>query len=228
MAFIVTSAAAYLTAQFITVTGITSLAAAEAVYATAVVATTVGIYELGQALVPGAPDPAAQKQTTRQAVGPRLRGYGQVKVGGLLAFLDDRKSYLYQVIMLNSGEIDSFVSHWLGDVELTLDGSGNVTVPTTYFDGDSYYAIIDVRLGTASQTAFSRLLTGFAGEWTAAHQLNGIACSLVTLLSPPPKNFSQVFPAGLPAYNAVLRTSKLWDPRDVSQDPDDSTTWAYA
>lgn len=191
------------------------------------IAVSAALTYAAQALAPGSPDPAAQKQTARQAVGPRLRGYGLVKVGGLFAFLDDSKSYLYQVIMLNSGEIDGFVSHWLADQEVTLDGSGNVTDPTSYFDGNSYYAIIETRNGTADQDSFDRLMAAFPGEWTEAHQLKGIACSLVTLLSPPAKFFSQVFPAGLPQYNAVLRTSKLWDPRDPAQSADDSTTWSY-
>jgi hypothetical protein len=210
MAFIVSSAATFLVVE------VTKIAIAEALTLAA------------SALAGGGPSSQRPSlQTTRQPVGPRWRAFGQVRVGGTLAFLDNRKSYLYQLILLNSGEIDSFVSHWLGGIEVMVDGSGNVTVPTSYFDGDNYYAVIDTRLGAASQPAFARLMAAFPGEWTSAHQLNGIACSLVTLLSPPAKNFSQVFPAGLPEYSAVIRGAKVWDPRDESQNPDDSSTWKY-
>lgn len=214
MAAIVSSAAAWITAEFITVTGITSLTAAQAVFAASVVAISAGIYELGQVVQPGAQTPAAQKQTVRQAVASRVRAYGEVRVGGTYAFLDDRSSFLYQLIMLNSGEIDSFVEHWLGDEAVTLDGSGNVTSPAIYVDeGPTYLAMIDTVLGTDSQAAFSRLMSAFPGEWTSAHQLKGIACSLVTFLSPPAKYFSAHFPAGLPPYTAVIHAAKVWDPR---------------
>lgn len=214
MAAIVSSAAAWLTAQFITVTGVTSLAAAQAFYALSIVAITAGIYEAGQALQPGIASPAAQKQTIRQAVASRMRFYGEVKVGGVYAFLDDRSSYLYQLIMVNSGEIDSFVAHWLGDQAVTLDGSGNVTSPDIYVDDiGTHYANIDTRLGTDDQTSFSGLTSAFSGEWTSDHQLKGIACVLITLLSPEAKYFSTHFPAGLPQYNAVIHAAKVWDPR---------------
>lgn len=189
-------------------------------------AVSVAITEVSTLLQSGPKAPAAQKQTLRQAVGPRVRAYGQVKVGGTLAFLDDRSSYLYQLIMLNSGEIDSFVSHWLADEQVTLSGS-NVISPTNYYDGTHYFVTIDTVLGTSTQAAFSRLTSAFPGEWTSAHQLKGIACSLVTLLSPKAQYFTQVFPSGLPNYNAVIRASKVWDPRDVAQDPDDPSTWTW-
>lgn len=217
-----------------------SLAAAwasiQAIGAIEVGATTVGaivtnvaiaaaISYTASALTPGPSSPAAQKQVIKQAIGPRLRFYGENKIGGTWAFLADKSSNLYQVIMINSGEIDSFVAHYLGEDVVTLDGSGNVTAPAIYTDKP--YAQIIAALGTDSQTAFSLLTAAFPGEWTADHRLRGVACVCVRLLSPPAKDFSVIFPSGIPTYNAVIHASKLWDPRDLAQDPDDKTTWAY-
>lgn len=189
------------------------LAGSAALAASATVAVAVTVSALSGAFS-GPKSPDAQKQNFRQAVGPRRRAYGEVKVGGIYCFLDDRASYLYQIFMLNSGEIDSFVSHWLGDEQATVDGSGNVTSPTNYVDdGPTYLVTLDTVLGTDDQAAFPRLVSAFPGEWTSAHQLKGIACTLMTLLSPPAKYFSAHFPAGIPDYNAVIRASKVWDPR---------------
>ncbi len=188
------------------------------------VAVAVAVSYAASALQPGPPSPAAQKQVIKQSVGPRLRFYGENKIGGTYAFLSDKGSNLYQVIMLNSGEIDSFVAHYLGEDLVTLDGSGNVTSSVTFA---SPYAQVIGALGTDGQTAFALLTAAFPGEWTTDHRLRGIACVAIRLLSPESKDFAKIYPAGIPQYNAVIHGSKVWDPRDVSQDPDDKTTWAY-
>lgn len=203
--------------------GITTAVAINTALGAAVI---IGVsYGVNAALAPGMPSPAQQKQVIKQAVGPRLRFYGENKVGGTWAFLASKSSNLYQVIMLNGGEIDSFVSHYLGEDVVTLDGSGEVTDPAIYTDKP--YAQIIEALGTDDQTAFSLLTTAFPGEWTTDHRLRGVACVCVRLLSPPAKDFSAIYPSGIPTYNGVIKASKVWDPRDVGQDPDDKTTWAY-
>lgn len=159
-----------------------------------------------------------QKQNIRQATAPRRRYYGQVKVGGVYAFLKAAEPKLYQVLMLGEGSqtgIDSFVEHYLGDDLVTLDGDGNVTNPTRYVQHDTKYAQIYPQLGTSTQAAHSTLVSAFPSDWTSDHKLLGIANVLIVLLSPPANRFTEVYDAGLPQYNGVIRSSKVWDPRAV-------------
>lgn len=170
-----------------------------------------------------------QKQNIRQPTAARRRYYGQVKIGGVWAFLKAAEPKLYQVIMLCEGGqtgIDSFVEHYLGDDVVTLSGN-DVVIPERYVQHSTKYAQIYPQLGTSTQTAHGTLVSAFPSDWTSDHKLLGIAEVLIVLLSPPANRFTEVYDAGLPQYNAVIRASKVWDPRDEAQDPDDPSTWAY-
>jgi hypothetical protein len=72
-------------------------------------------------------NPSPQYQAVvNQAAGPRRRGYGRVKVGGIRAFYDSKDGTLYQIVMLHSGEIDAFEEYYLGDKQVTLGSGGLV------------------------------------------------------------------------------------------------------
>jgi hypothetical protein len=167
----------------------------------------------------------AQKQVFRQAVTPRRRYVGRVKVGGPWAFLDDREGLFYQVVLINSGNF-VFTAHWLGEDQVTVDGDGAVLTPDRYQRSGVDWAYIDTRPGTATDTAFERLTAAFP-EWTTAHTLPGIASVLVTLRSPSAANFTKIFPAGLPQYNAVGNAGLFFDPADEAQSVDDPSTWTF-
>lgn len=156
-------------------------------------------------------DVKGQKQNIRQETAGRRRSYGRVKVGGIYAFLSVREPWLYQVIMLGQGEIDGFEEHWLGDDLCTLEGN-EVKIPARYQQHDKNYAQIYWRTGTPDQSAFERLVSDYA-PWNVDHRLRGIACVCVAFLSPPATRFTEVFDAGLPVYNGVIRAAKVWDPR---------------
>lgn len=153
-----------------------------------------------------------QKQNIRQPTAARRRYYGQVKIGGVWCFLKAAEPKLYQCIMLCQGEIDSFVSHYLGEDLVTLSGN-DVVNPTRYVQHDTEYVQIYPQVGADDQTAHSTLVSAFPSDWTSNHKLLGIANVLIVMLSPPANRFTEVYDAGLPQYNAVIRASKVWDPR---------------
>ena len=171
-------------------------------------------------LIAGGPKTKAQKQVIRQAVAPRRRAYGRVKVGGVYYFLRNRTVgsgdfYLFEGIMLLSGESDAYEAHWLGEDEVTVDVDGNITAPPHLVKSGSPSSWVQIykRHGLNSSLVHSQLVTAFPEIWTADHHLNGITQVLVTLLAPDSAQFSTVYPGGLPDYNATLRASKVWDPR---------------
>lgn len=167
--------------------------------------------------------PQAQS-VINQSIGPRVRGYGRALLGGTRAFFDSKDGYLYQIVMMHSGEIDAIESIRIGDKTVALNGAGDVTTaPFTWVHrpsgtvgpGETRYAVrIAQYLGTASQAADSLISGAFPGVWTSAHRLRGIACLVARFRSPPQEEFQKIFPEG---YNTpvrgLCRLSRVFDPR---------------
>jgi hypothetical protein len=154
--------------------------------------------------------PAQQYQAVlNQSVGPRMRGYGRVKIGGTRAFWDSKDGILYQIIMCHHGQIDAFEQTWLGDKQVTLDGSGNV-IETPW----AGFVTIKLFDGSPSQSAWSDLTGAFSGVWTTDHRLRGIAYVAAIFKSPSNDKYLETFPEG---YNTpirvVSRLSRVLDTR---------------
>ena len=124
------------------------------------------------------PDPANIQQTVRQAIGPRLRHYGTVRVGGTLAFMESKNGLYYRVMVTGSGQIDAVLEHWLKDQEVTTTGSPNFLVVEGPIGSN---ARIETRLGLDSETAYSTLVSAYSGKWTNDHKLNGLSSAFIRL-----------------------------------------------
>ena len=154
--------------------------------------------------------------------------YGETKVGGVVfyASTSNDETILHRMIAVAGHEIDSYVSFYLNDEELTIGSDGVCTAPER-FAGNVY---IETRLGTDDQTAVE--LYGFtktvydseleeeveqtvevsldedSDAWTANHRARGIAYIYSAL------KFSQTaFPNGVPTLTAVVKGRKIYDPR---------------
>lgn len=155
-----------------------------------------------------------------QSTAPRIRGYGYALLGGTRAFFDSKNGQLYQVVMMHSGEID-YIEHFrVGDIQVTLDGNGDVQdMPFNWSDG----SLVRIRshLGSSAQTADAMMTGEWPGVWTSAHRLRGIAYFVVRMGSPQAQDMQLVYPEG---YNtpvrALCRLSRVWDPRS------DTTSWS--
>ncbi len=168
--------------------------------------------------------PDRQKRVFNQSTAPRLKYVGECKVGGPRFFLAVSDGRLYQGIMLNQGRIHQIASHFLGADVLTVNGSGVVTSPDRYQFNDKDFVTIAIGYGGEGQAAFAMLTDAFPGDWTDDHRGRGIACVAMNILSPNVENFTKVFPAGLPEYNAVIQAGIHWDPRSTDKDIDSSDT----
>lgn len=179
------------------------------------------------------PKPQDGQIITRQAIPPRRRAYGRVKLAGPLLLSETVggvNARRHQLVALNHGEIDAFEEHWLSSfmAEFTIGDDGGVS-NLYQSPGGGDHVVIFWRLGTASQTAYADLVSRFPTKWTSAHQANGIASALIETLQPfDQEDFTTIFPGGLaPPYRAVIRASKVWDPREGGQDKDDPATWTW-
>lgn len=191
---------------------------------------TVALTGLALALQPGLPSPGSTKVSVRNPVASRQRHYGRVRVSGVLAELKVSEitgdGILYSATMFMTGELDAYEGFQINDQVTRIDGTGQVTYPGVW--NDSSRVQLHTHLGTASQTADSRLTTAFPGRWTAAHRLDGIAYVVGKFNGVPIEDFATVYQSGVPSVSVIIRAAKVWDPRDVGQDADDPDTWTWS
>lgn len=149
----------------------------------------------------------------KQAIPPRVRGYGRQRVGGTFLFYDstpdgDLKTLLCHV----AHEIDAWEEDWLNDERVTLDGDGNVTDdPWWQPANDDSVVVIQHYLGTPAQ-----VIPPFDDKWTADHKAHGLCCAYVKYSDLKDEDQIKVFPSGPPPYRAVLRLAKIYDPRPAA------------
>lgn len=170
-----------------------------------------------------------EQLTVKEAIGPRRRGYGTAKLGGNLAFLQDRTGTLFSAIVHCEGPIDSYREWWLND-KLTAIAAGSLggqagVVPWTI------WVVAESHLGADDQVASPGLITNFPTLWTANHRLRGLAYTVLACQIPinPERNLKLVFPNGAPQLRVVARLAKVYDPRLAPvHDIDDADTWEWS
>lgn len=168
--------------------------------------------------------PSDGQQQIKQAVPPRWKSYGTVRLTGPVAWLDAEtaQGQLYLLVLLNHGRISRFVSYHLDDAQVTIDGSGNVT--TAPYSGVTTRIL--TRLGAPVETKYSEINTAFAVDNVRG---DGIASMLLIA-----DNFATAedqlknYPNGVPRFRATVDASVVWDPRDARQSRTDPSTWTFS
>ncbi len=151
-----------------------------------------------------------QQVTVKQAMPPRVRSYGQVKVAGALGFFETHLGALYQIVIHGEGEWQAVDQWWLNDKDAAVSGGVVNALPW----GSNI--AIETHLGSPGQAASPMLTGAFVGIWTANHRLRGLAYSVVRYGWVVEKNFQKVYPNGAPALRVVARTAKVYDPRSAA------------
>jgi hypothetical protein len=151
--------------------------------------------------------------------------YGETKVGGVVVYNEatgtDNK-FLHRVIAVAGHEVESFDRIYIDDAYIDfgdLGVSGNVpsVVDPDGTTSDRYNnkLRIQVAYGTPTQAANADLVSESDSLWTNNHKLSGIAYIYVRLAFD-----ADVYPNGIPAFTAVVKGKKVYDPRT------DTTAWS--
>ena len=137
--------------------------------------------------------------------------YGQTRVGGAVFYqtVTGGAQFLHRAIAVAGHEIESYVTLFLNDESVTLDGSGNVLTPAKY----SGYVRIKTHLGSDSQTADTDMVSEIA-EWTTDHRARGIAYIYVRFNHDGSDEARLLFQNGIPVVTALVQGKKIYDPRD--------------
>lgn len=208
---------------------------------TALTVASIGVsIGLQYALRPGLPKPEDGAQAIKQAIPPRIRGYGTNRLAGYYMLYEaggPAPASSYDVIAFHSGRISQVAGLLFNDDVVTpnvaIPFGGIATILGTYSDERySHNAIsIDLKIGNPGQVA-STLLTSdplINAVWTSQFVGNGIAyCAMVCNGSTDPSLYSRVYPRGKPELSVIAQCSPCWDPRDPAQHLNDESTWVVS
>lgn len=174
---------------------------------------------------PALPSPEAGSIPVRQAIAPRIVGYGRVRLAGAYVLFEANAGVSYDIIAFHHGKISAIVGLYLDDDVITINGSGVVDV-----QGDNRYengcVTVKTRLGAVPETAYSEITTPLSAIWTSAHRGDGLASlALICSQAATPTIHATQYPRGKPTPSVVADCTAIYDPRDATQSLADPTTW---
>lgn len=171
-----------------------------------------------------APINGARNVPIRQATPPRRFVYGQCRVGGAIFFQDNDNPSLYIATALSDGVIEGVVAVYFGDTLIPVDGSGDAV------EGSAYYQKFNLEWddGADDQTASAVLLAAFPSALTSDFRQRGVARAVVTLDWGDDAQEHSVLWGDSVTPTFLVQGVKVYDPREVSHDVDDPTTWEYS
>jgi hypothetical protein len=169
-------------------------------------------------------DPQLTAITIKQAIPVRTRAYGICKLGGAL-FYEDAIPLQFQPLVMGiihcEGPVDGIIGYYLNESVTGISGFSGINLALPW----AYYISVEGRAGTDTQTVNGLLSSrGFTGT------LKGLCYSVMRCDQPyrPDRNFQYYFPNGIPTLRALLRTSKVYDPRDGGQVWATPSTWTFS
>lgn len=134
---------------------------------------------------------------------------GRNLAGGIRAFFHTKAGTLYQLVVVNHGQINGFVAFWIDGEPVTLDGNGVVT--STDKAG---FVTVRTRNGSGQGGNYGILSSAFPATWDASRRLQGQATFLVTAKAPKAEDFAKVFPKSYnTTYQWVIEGQAIHDPR---------------
>jgi len=146
------------------------------------------------------------KTNSISSVAPISIIYGERVVGGpeYRAVSGQDNKYLWRVMVLGEGQIDSVTNVYLNDkdVDSYTDDAENLV----YAERVEWW----VHAGTAGQAADDNLVAALE-DWSPDHRGYGVAYLVVRMEYDP-----DVFSSGMPVLTAKVRGRRVYDPRDGS------------
>ena len=174
----------------------------------------------------------------QSANGPIPVIYGKRKVGGTLAFLESSgttNEYLYMVIALCEGQVESCEKIWVDDKQVTWSGTLTHGTERTVGSGDSnFYKDSDSKItvtwydGRDDQTYNTTV--GALSSWTSNHRLRGISYLALKF------KWNEDCFMGIPSVHAEIKGRKVYNANldgtktggSGSHREDTASTWEWS
>jgi hypothetical protein len=162
------------------------------------------------ALAPKAKVPRQQVQAVvNQGLSPRIRAYGQVKLGGVRAFFEAKAGVLYQVVVCHHGPLSSVIGWEVDGRRVSVDADGDVAAGRQAGFMRMVADIDGVRGGV-----WPAITAAFPTLWDASHSLQGQSTFYVRMRLPKLSRLSKVFPRqAQTTVQLIARGSSVLDVR---------------
>lgn len=173
------------------------------------------------------------RMSTRQSAPPKRVPYGIVHAGGALVLEECKPPYFYRTYVISNEEIDGLEAIYLGTQKLSFSAlTPNAILTPIAVDGQANYPSrlrVCFRVGKPDQAACALAMAGFPNLGSTWRQRG---CATVTVEchygSDDAEHQALWGISGDPEFLFVMRGIKQYDPRDPTQDRDDSSTWKFS
>lgn len=165
---------------------------------------------------PAVPKPEDGSYNLKQNVPALPIVYGRVKKGGDYVFLEEENGYAHHIIVWCGRRIGGFITHYLHDEVVTLNGSGGVVSPDHFMKDGLNYVYIHSRLGLPAETAYPLVTSAFPSIWTSNHRGDGLASVMMRCSSVETELYMSMYPNQMPEHSAIGDGALLYDPRKDS------------
>lgn len=155
--------------------------------------------------------PSNLKLNGAEETAPRIRSYGERRLGYARVFFDVKDGVLGRIIVHGHGQWSSIDRYFIDQSEVMINAGGNVT-DEKFITGDINHIRIVSRLGLDSQPFANQIAFTFE-YWNAAHKLNGLTYSALLVIAPKLSKINEMFPNREPNLEVQGRSSLLFDPR---------------
>ena len=177
-------------------------------------------------------------QNQRNATSSRQYVYGEIAMGGTVAYMGTSgtdNEFLHMVLVHCDHEVESLGDLYVNGELVPLAAGGEGVLRTTTdsrFAGSLYIADhFGGPTQTAALNAADTTLDAAMGQIYDSDAFEGMAYTYIRMELKQPTdndNTKNAFSSGVPQFQRVIQGMKVYDPREVAHDPDDSTTWEYS
>lgn len=183
---------------------------------------------LSAAMAPKVPKQTFGMATLKQSRPIRRRGYGRYRAGVVWALWDARLAKACDVGAVHDGQIDAFEQYFLHDDAVTVIGGVVQTGADGRYWAPDHRVLLQSRLGLPMETAYAPIIAAMGGAWTLAHRGDGVASIMMLAEHGKAANVNHDYPYGEPLPSAVIRAQRVFDPRDITQDEADPSSWKWS
>jgi len=179
------------------------------------------------------PAPADGKQSIAEPIPARIYAVGTNRLPGRYLFFEvDGNGRLHIVKALLDNNITDILQFYIDDdlVTITNDAGDGYKYVDGHQDGRYGDNVISIKtaFGQTGVEPFPQLRTSFPEAVDANFTGTGIFMMHAILRSVKGDELSKRFPNLRPQISPVVETTKLYDPRDEAQDPEDPDTWEFS
>lgn len=179
---------------------------------------------------PSSPDLIRELQRD-QELPPYRFAYGETRVWGSWAPRRVKGEFLNGCLILNSRPSHTVTKIWLDGREVVLNPAHNphdFSGPGAMATNGKFDGMFRCWFGLGGQTTAPQYIVDRDDRFSTTDAWRGRTVMWVRIAAGDSDERLERWPSSPPVISTDGRWSKVWDPRETGQDPDDPATWAWS